>query len=179
MSYAEDGLSWAEWIAGALESAGHRVTLEAWDAVPGTHRVSWLDGVTQRARRTIAVVSDGYLDSSAASAEWGAAWSPRVLDGERRLLVARVTDRPIPGLLGQLVPIDLVGRSRWAAQTVLLAAVRGEAGRVEAGQVEVGDGASFPDRQSYLGRAVFPGELPPVWNVPRPAARFVGRASAL
>ncbi len=144
--------------------------------------------MTQRARRTIAVVSDGYLDSPAASAEWGAAWSPRVMDGERRLLVARVTDRSIPGLLGQLVPIDLVGRSPLAARALLLAAVRGEAGPVEAapgrtpstvGPVEGGEGRSLPDQQAIRGEAVFPGELPVVWNVPRPSARFVGRARAL
>ncbi len=188
MSCAADGLGWAEWIAGALEGAGHRVTLGAWDEVPGTHRVSWLDGVTQRARRTIAVVSDGYLDSPAASAEWGAAWSPRIMDGERRLLVARVTDRSIPGLLGQLVPIDLVGRSPLAARALLLAAVRGEAGQVEAapgrtpstgGPVEGGEGRSLPAQQGIVGEAVFPGELPAVWNVPRVAARFVGRPRAL
>ncbi|WP_261557418.1 toll/interleukin-1 receptor domain-containing protein, partial [Frankia tisae] len=158
VSCAADGLGWAEWIAAALEGAGHRVTLGAWDEVPGTHRVSWLDGVTQRARRTIAVVSDGYLDSPAVSAEWGAAWSPRIMDGERRLLVARVTDRSIPGLLGQLVPIDLVGRSPLAARALLLAAVRGEAGQVEAvpaveggpavedGPVEVGRGETARGR---------------------------------
>ncbi|WP_261562374.1 toll/interleukin-1 receptor domain-containing protein, partial [Frankia tisae] len=138
MSHAADGLGWAEWIASALDDAGHRVTLAAWDAAPGTHRVSWLDGVTRQASHTIAVVSDGYLDSSTAPAEWGAAWSPRIMGGDRRLLVARVTDRPIPGLLGQLVPIDLVGRSELAAQTMLLAAVRGEAGQLEAGQLEAG-----------------------------------------
>ncbi|WP_256789328.1 FxSxx-COOH system tetratricopeptide repeat protein [Frankia sp. AvcI1] len=194
MSCAADGLGWAEWIAATLEDAGHRVQLGAWDAVPGTHRVSWLDGVTRRASHTIAVVSDGYLDSPTAPAEWGAAWSPRIMGGERRLLVARVTDRPIPGLLGQLVPIDLIGRSPLAAQTMLLAATRGEAPPGEAGRGavgwgetarggatlgEAGDGRRLPDRQGASGGVVFPGELPAVWNVPRVAARFVGRAPAL
>ncbi|WP_261568351.1 FxSxx-COOH system tetratricopeptide repeat protein [Frankia gtarii] len=190
MSCADDGLAWGEWIAATLEDAGHRVSLGAWDAVPGTHRASWLDGVTQQARHTIAVVSDGYLDSATAPTEWGAAWSPRIMDGERRLLVARVTDRPIPGLLGQLVPIDLVGRSPLAAQTMLLAAVHGEAGRVEGGPVETatgrmpstvgpGDGRSLPNHQAMPGGVVFPGELPVVWNVPRPSARFVGRTGTL
>ncbi|MCL9793562.1 tetratricopeptide repeat protein [Frankia sp. AgKG'84/4] len=173
MSCAEDGLGWAEWIAATLEDAGLRVRLGAWDVVPGTHRPSWLDGVTRQARHMVAVVSDGYLDSAAARAEWGAAWSPRILDGERRLVVARVTDRPVPGLLGQLVPIDLVGRSPLAAQTMLLAAVRGEGARGETSS------GRMPDRPGSAGGALFPGELPAVWNVPRPAARFVGRTAAL
>jgi tetratricopeptide (TPR) repeat protein len=162
VSCAQDGLGWAEWIAATLKSAGREVRLGAWDVVPGTHRVAWLDGVTRQARQTIAVVSDGYVDSPLASAEWGAAWSPRVLDGERRLLVARVTERPIPGLLGQIAPIDLAGRNELAARALLLTALgRGEAGAA--------------GREASAGRAVFPGELPPVWNVPRPSAPFVGR----
>ncbi len=206
MSCAADGLGWAEWITTTLEDAGHHVAFGAWDAVPGTHRASWLDGVTRQARHTIAVVSDGYLDSPTAPTEWGAAWSPRIMDGERRLLVARVTDRPIPGLLGQLVPIDLVGRSPLAARTMLLAAVRGEAERVgaghpgaghpgaghpEAGRPEAGDAGEGRPEAGRVGTArraetvsggpgaVFPGELPAVWNVPRPSARFVGRTATL
>jgi tetratricopeptide (TPR) repeat protein len=178
VSCAEDGLAWAEWIAATLEDAGHRVRLGAWDVVPGTHRLSWLDGAARQARHTIAVASDGYLDSATAPAEWGAAWSPRIMDGERRLLVARVTGRPISGLLGQLVPIDLVGRNPLAARTMLLAAVRGDAGPVETRPVEMS-----PARTSHgvglPGGALFPGELPAVWNVPRPAAPFVGRTAAL
>ncbi|SNQ47145.1 conserved hypothetical protein [Frankia canadensis] len=182
VSCAEDGLGWAEWITTTLVDAGYRVRFGAWDAVPGTHRVSWLDGVIRQARQTIAVVSDGYLASPTAPAEWGAAWSPRVLDGERRLLVARVTDRPIPGLLGQLAPIDLAGRGELAARAALFSALLGEPRRPETAR----DGGTFASgaRPETAGReraggTVFPGELPAVWNVPRPAAPFVGRTGAL
>nr|WP_255649276.1 TIR domain-containing protein [Frankia sp. ArI3] len=125
VSYAEDGQPWAEWITGTLENAGLRVLVESWDRAPGTHQVSWLDRATRQARYTIAVVSDGYLDSPTAVTEWGAAWSPRVADGDRRLLVARVTDRPVPGLLGQIAPVNLFDRGALAGETALLAAVRG------------------------------------------------------
>ncbi|SNQ48130.1 conserved hypothetical protein [Frankia canadensis] len=183
VSCAEDGRGWAKWITATLEEAGYLVRLDAWDVVPGTHLPSWLNEVTQQARRTIAVVSDGYLDSATAPAEWGAAWSPRIADGERRLLVARVADRPIPGLLGQLVPIDLVGRSPLAAQTMLLAAVRSETETPAAGDdgsAGPREGWSVPDRgRGSSTDALFPGELPAVWNVPRPASRFVGRTAAL
>lgn len=173
MSCAEDGLPWAEWIAGALEAAGYRARLGAWDVVPGTHRFAWLDDVTRRGGQTIAVVSDGYLASAAVTAEWGAAWSPRIAAGERRLLVARVTDQPIPGLLGQLVPLDLVGRSELAARTGLLAAVRGDSTPERFAE------RGRPSGWEAAGRAPFPGELPAVWNVPSPAASFVGRAAEL
>ncbi|WP_235948021.1 toll/interleukin-1 receptor domain-containing protein [Candidatus Frankia alpina] len=117
VSYAEDGRAWAEWIAGTLEGAGLRVLVESWDLVAGTHRVAWLDRATRQARHTIAVVSDGYLSSTDAIAEWGSAWSPRLADGDRRLLVARVTDRLVPGLLGQIAPINLFDRGALAGET--------------------------------------------------------------
>ncbi|WP_235608789.1 toll/interleukin-1 receptor domain-containing protein, partial [Frankia casuarinae] len=84
VSYADDGRAWAEWIAGTLEDAGYQVLLESW-APAGTHRVGWLDRAVSQARHTIAVVSDGYLRSSPAVAEWAAAWSADPTGGERRL----------------------------------------------------------------------------------------------
>ncbi|CAO5166506.1 Tetratricopeptide repeat/TIR domain-containing protein [Frankia sp. AiPs1] len=176
VSYAGDGQPWAEWISAALEGAGHRVANHAWDVVPGTHVVVWLDRMIRQAGCTIAVVSDDYLDSAQAQAEWGAAWSPPV-DGtaQRPLLVARVTERPIPGLLGQIAPIDLVGRGESAAESVLLGAVRASLGRESPGAGESGL-VRFP---GAAARPVYPAELPAVWNVPRPAARFLGRADDL
>ncbi|KJE20225.1 TIR domain/Tetratricopeptide repeat-containing protein [Frankia torreyi] len=169
VSYAEDGQPWAEWITGTLENAGLRVLVESWDRAPGTHQVSWLDRATRQARYTIAVVSDGYLDSPTAVTEWGAAWSPRVADGDRRLLVARVTDRPVPGLLGQIAPVNLFDRGALAGETALLAAVRGG----EPGPPEGGRAARHPHSP------IHPGDLPAVWNVPSPPAAFVGRGEAL
>uniref|UniRef100_UPI0021BEA5C5 tetratricopeptide repeat protein n=2 Tax=Frankia tisae TaxID=2950104 RepID=UPI0021BEA5C5 len=169
VSYTEDGRAWAEWIAGALERADLRVLVESWDRVAGTHRVAWLDRATRQARYTIAVVSDGYLNSATAVAEWGAAWSPRPADGDRRLLVARVTDRPVPGLLGQIAPINLFDRGALAGETALLAAVRGG----EPAPPEGGRAARHPHSP------IHPGDLPAVWNVPSPPVPFVGRGEAL
>lgn len=53
-----------------LEQAGLGVVNESWDLIPGTHRVGWLDRVISQARCTIAVVSDGYLSSPEAVAQW-------------------------------------------------------------------------------------------------------------
>ncbi|MCL9762156.1 tetratricopeptide repeat protein [Frankia sp. AiPa1] len=196
MSFADDGRPWAEWICGALERAGQRVANEAWDVVPGTHRVAWLDRVMRQAGCTIAVVSDGYLESPEAFAQWGAAWSPPVAGGstaDRPLLVVRVTDRPIPGLLGQIAPIDLVDRGESAAEAVLIGAVRARLGLGREASPARGEGVG-PGEASDTGEVtgegrvrfpgaggapVFPAELPAVWNVPRASARFVGRADEL
>ncbi|WP_261570332.1 tetratricopeptide repeat protein, partial [Frankia gtarii] len=187
VSYAEDGRAWAEWITGALEGAGLRVLVESWDRVPGSNWTALLDRAARQARYTIAVASDGYVNSADAVAEWGAAWSPRVANGDRRLLVARVTDRPVPGLLGQIAPINLFDRGALAGKIALLAAVRPDRGdRGEGG--EGGEGGTPSGRGDGAGTvgfarrphpAIHPGELPAVWNVPTPQAAFVGRQEAL
>ncbi|CAJ61978.1 MULTISPECIES: FxSxx-COOH system tetratricopeptide repeat protein [Frankia] len=187
VSFAEDGRAWAEWIAGALEGAGLRVLVESWDRVPGSNWTALLDRATRQARYTIAVVSDGYVNSEYAVAEWGAAWSPRVADGDRRLLVARVTDRPVPGLLGQIAPINLFDRGVLAGETALLAAVRpdrtdhGDHGDHGEGGTPGGrgDGAGTAGFARRPHPAIHPGELPAVWNVPTPPAAFIGRHEAL
>jgi tetratricopeptide (TPR) repeat protein len=166
VSYAPDGQVWAEWIGWALREAGFLVALRAWDEVPGSNAVSWLNRVVRRVRCTLAVVTDGYLDA-ASSAEWEPAFAADPGGRERRLLVARTSDRPVPGLLGRIAPLDLFGRGELDARGALLAAVRGERARPE---VPPG----FPGR-----RPLFPPELPAVWNLPAAPARFVGRSGAL
>ncbi|WP_308222692.1 tetratricopeptide repeat protein [Frankia sp. AgPm24] len=189
VSCAPDGDDWGQWIAHTLEEAGHRVRLDSWDVVPGMNRIAWLNDSLQHSRHTIAVVSDGYLESPQALAEWGSAWSPRIAGGERRLLVARVSDRPIPGLLGQQVPLDLVGRTPLAARALLLTALNNPetTGNPESAE-STGDSTSTGHPESartidrtarFRAEVLFPGELPAVWNVPRPAARFVGRTREL
>ncbi|MCK9876761.1 tetratricopeptide repeat protein [Frankia sp. Ag45/Mut15] len=185
VSYAQDARPWAEWIAHTLESEGLRVAIDCWDVVPGTHRIAWLDRSTSDARQTIAVVSDGYLRSTTAVDEWAVAWSARrdspgrpKGDGGpeehgRRLLVARVTDQPIPGLLGQIAPIDLANLSARVGREALLGAVWGDRPGRDTREARVG----APPRHPYL--APHPSELPAVWNVPTPPAALVGREASL
>ena len=183
VSYTSDGFTWAEWIASTLEDAGHRVRLGAWDLVAGMHRVTWLDKAVRETDHTIAVVSDGYPDSQEALKEWGAAWSPRIAGDGRRLIVAQVTERPIPGLLGHLVAINLADRSELDARFTLLRALpparptRDGAPAVDA--ADTVEAARAAAGRGFPGAAVFPGDLPAVWNVPRPASRFVGREQEL
>ncbi|EIV91784.1 tetratricopeptide repeat protein [Frankia sp. QA3] len=166
VSYADDGRTWAEWIAWQLKDAGYRIRVESWDLAPGDNHVAWRHRAVSQARHTIAVVTDGYLRSPTAAAEWTAAWSADSPGDERRLLVVRTTDRPLPGLLHQVTPLDLFDRGDLAARTELLAAVRGGRGGPEIPPV-------------YPGGPIYPRDLPAVWNVPEPPGQFVGRADSL
>src|SRR5258708_23019630 len=74
VSYTQADKRWAEWIAWVLEEHGHyQVLIQAWDFVPGSNWIAEMHAGTRGAARTIAVLSDAYLDSHYGSAEWQAA----------------------------------------------------------------------------------------------------------
>ena len=57
VSYTPADEDWASWIAWELESAGYRVVLQAWDFVPGTNFVDFMDRGVAGAAAVIAVLS--------------------------------------------------------------------------------------------------------------------------
>ncbi|EFC83288.1 TIR domain-containing protein [Parafrankia sp. EUN1f] len=120
VSYTQPDRPWAEWIAWTLEDAGYRVLIQAWDFTPGSNWVTGMDQGVAAAARTIAVLSAAYTGSVYGAAEWQAAWSADPTGATRKLLVARVEDCPRPGLLGQVVSLDLYGIPQNTARTDLL-----------------------------------------------------------
>ncbi|MCK9922256.1 FxSxx-COOH system tetratricopeptide repeat protein, partial [Frankia sp. AgPm24] len=177
VSYTAMDQPWAVWVAWVLEEAGFRVLVQAWDFQVGTNWVAKMDEGVSRARRTIAVLSEYYARSVYGKAEWQAAWVSDPLGADRRLLVFRVTDCPRPGLLGQVVSADLFGRTEQTARETALGAARAAAFGTRAKPTTA---PAFPPNQRAIQeRAVFPGDLPAVWNVPARLTRFVGRPDQL
>jgi hypothetical protein len=124
VSYTQADRPWAEWIAWMLEDDGYRVLIQAWDFVPGSNWLGNMHDGVQRAARTVAVLSGAYLRSIYGAAEWQAAWARDPAGATRKLLVARVEDCDRPGLLNQVVSLDLFGLPQPQARTVLLDAAR-------------------------------------------------------
>jgi hypothetical protein len=124
ISYTGVDEPWAEWIAWQFEESGYSTVLQAWDFEAGAHFVTEMHRSTQIAQRTIAVLSRAYVESSYAEAEWQEAWRTDPAGTDRRLLVFRVEDCRRPGLLGQLISVDLFGVGEEAARSRLLEAVR-------------------------------------------------------
>ncbi len=74
ISYTAADRAWAEWIASQLEAAGFTTVLQAWDFRPGSDFVHQMQQATQRADRTIAVLSPAYFGSRFGEAEWRVAF---------------------------------------------------------------------------------------------------------
>ncbi|SNQ48480.1 conserved hypothetical protein [Frankia canadensis] len=124
ISYTRYDRSWAEWIAWELERAGYRVTIQAWDFVPGN---DWRGKMEEAfgATRTIAVLSRAYLTSFYGREEWQAAQQADPGGFERKLLPVRIEDCERPEPLRTWVSIDLFDLGVNEARRRLLAGVRG------------------------------------------------------
>jgi tetratricopeptide (TPR) repeat protein len=174
VSYTSADRAWAEWIAWQLEAEGYQVVVQAWDFRPGSDFVQQMHQVVEAAQRTMAVLSPAYLTSAYGAAEWRAVFA-KDPTGERGLLLpVRVEEVEPSGLLTTRIYVDLVGKNTADARAALLAAARDARGKPA-------EEPEFPGAQrlSIVGSSAaprFPGELPPVWNVPfQPNPFFVGR----
>lgn len=125
VSYSHRDRPWAEWIAWQLEQAHFDVIIQAWDFRAGTNFVLNMQAAVQAADRTLLVVSPDYLKSAFAAPEWAAGFALDPGGMEGRLLPVRVRECRPPGLLAQLVYVDLVGLKPEAAREKLLNAVQG------------------------------------------------------
>jgi hypothetical protein len=73
ISYNRADRDWAEWIAGAIESAGYEPIIQAWHFRPGENFVLRMQEAAAQTDFTIAVLSENYLKSEYTQPEWAAA----------------------------------------------------------------------------------------------------------
>jgi hypothetical protein len=148
--------------------------VQAWDFIPGRDWAHEMQHATATAERVIAVLSPSYLASAFAEAEWRAFYASDPT-GERNLLLpVRVAPVEPPGLLKTRVYVDLTNRDAATARAELLAAARSVGGKPTTEPEFPGAPARQVDGEAGAPR--FPGELPPIWNVPyHPNPYFTGR----
>jgi len=124
VSYNTADRNWAEWIAWQLEEARYTTFLQAWDIAPGANFVLAMQKAVTECSRTMLIMSPNYLGSQYAQAEWATGFSDDPMGIKKKLIPVMVQQCKPPGLLGQLVYIDLTNQSALEAKRVLLRGVR-------------------------------------------------------
>ncbi|HEV7889498.1 MAG TPA: TIR domain-containing protein [Pyrinomonadaceae bacterium] len=161
ISYNKADITWAEWIAWELEEAGYDTTVQAWDFRPGFNFPLMMQQRLTKADRVIALLSQDYLDAEFTQSEWAAAFVKDPKGEKGFLLPVRVGACDPEALLQGIIYIDLVGLEEMRAKAALLEGVKTE--RAKPRVKPKFSGATQRAAQS----SIFPGDLPPVWNIPQ------------
>lgn len=111
---------WAEWIAFVLEEAGFTTKIQAWDFRPGSNFVLEMQDASERAERTVLVLSPDYLNSKVAAPEWAASFAKDPQGQDRRIVPVMVRDCQPTGLLPTIVQIRIHDLNEDAARKALL-----------------------------------------------------------
>lgn len=122
ISYNSNDRQWAEWIAWTLEETGFSVYIQAWDFRPGGNFVLEMQRAAIGTRKTIAVLSESYLNAEYTHSEWAAAFARDPQGKEHVLIPVKVDQCQLNGLLSQIIYISLIGLSREEAQAALIGA---------------------------------------------------------
>jgi hypothetical protein len=120
ISYAPANENWATWIAAELEKAGHTTFLQAWDVRPGSNRILATHLAIAESERIVMVFSPAYLQAALAQAEWTSVFLADPTSTQRRLVPVRIEPCDLAGLLGPIVPIDIMNLNESEARKQLL-----------------------------------------------------------
>ncbi|QFY08453.1 TIR domain-containing protein [Nonomuraea phyllanthi] len=163
VSYSPADTAWATWIAWELEAAGYRTMIQAWDFVPGTNFIDFMDRGVSEAQLVVAVLSRNYLTSRYGRMEWQAAMRADPDDPSNKLVTIRLEDVRLDGLLSTITWVDLLGvTDAGQARALLLGRVR----EALAGRAKPESAPAFPDG------SVVPAPAP---TLPEPAERARAR----
>src|SRR5690349_5904582 len=112
-----------------------------------------MDRAHQNSRRTLAVLSPGYLASRFTAPERAARFAEDATSAHNRLIPVRVQPCTLEGLLAQVVSVDLVGCDEPAVRDKLLQRVAGIRHKPDEPPLFPGGGAGH---EAVPGRPAFP-----------------------
>jgi tetratricopeptide (TPR) repeat protein len=169
VSYNRHDRAFAEWIAWILEDAGYSVVIQAWDFRPGGNFVLDMQKAASEAERTIAVLSNHYLQSLFTQPEWAAAFAQDPTGEKRTLIPIRVGECKLTGILAPIVYVDLVGIDEAEAQELIRRSALD--GRTKPDQKPRFPGSAAPG--ATRSKPVYPPNI--LQNLPYGSPNFVGR----
>jgi TIR domain/Effector-associated domain 9 len=120
ISYNKADRQWAMWIAWQLEEAGYSTIIQEWDFRPGGNFVIEMQNATVGTKKTIAVLSESYLNAEFTQPEWAAVFAKDPQSLQRNLLLAKVGDCRPQGLLAPLIYVSLLDADEPTARQRLL-----------------------------------------------------------
>jgi len=123
ISYNKSDTAWAKWIAVCLEEQGYTTWLQAWDIRPGDDFIAKMDEFLKCSQAFIAVISEGYINSSYCKLELSAALNAKIVDSTYSFVPVRIADVVLPDLIRTVVYIDIFAISEAEAEKRLLNAV--------------------------------------------------------
>ncbi|WP_212998804.1 TIR domain-containing protein [Winogradskya consettensis] len=126
VTYVASDRAWAQWAAWHLETAGCRVTLDAWEVRAGDNFISRLQKSIEPGVRVLLIASANLYRSAGSSAEWN---SPLV--GETGLTVVRVDAQNLPPQFVSVALVDVNGLGPDDARRKLIQTVTGDLPRDE------------------------------------------------
>lgn len=124
ISYNRFDQQWAEWIAWILEEAAYSVVIQAWDFRPGGNFVLDMQRAATESQKTIALLSETYLNSAYTQPEWAAAFATDPTAIDRKLIPMLVKPCNPEGMLKSIVYVDLVDVPPAEAKQKILDMVR-------------------------------------------------------
>lgn len=139
ISYNKADRAWALWIDSTLTAAGFTTVVQDLDFKAGGNFVLEMDRATKECERTIAVISQNYLDAEFTMPEWAARFAADPKGTGGKLVPVRVAECSIDGLLAQIIYCDLVGVDEETARKRLLS-------QLIPGRTEPAETPSFPGR---------------------------------
>lgn len=157
ISYNKANRAWAEWIAWVVESEGYSSIIQEWDFKAGGNFVVEMDKAMKQSERTIAVLSQDYVDAAYTTPEWAHKFAQDPQGLGRKLVPVRVAPCDVEGLLGQVIYIDLVGLDEEMARKRLLS-------QLSPGRTKPATAPTFPGGTAATGKdhAAFPVAAHPV-----------------
>lgn len=123
VSYTSADAAWAEWVAAVLREAGHRVTVQVTDFLPGENFVLRMQEAASESDHTVVIMSEAFLASRFGASEWAAAFVQDPEGKHRRLIPIAVERVSPPGLWAAIVRVSVVGLDEDDARELVLGAI--------------------------------------------------------